>query len=279
MTVATRSGVPKQRLFRSRHARGTVICGDALIITKKMPSNSTRLLFLDPPFNLGKKYGANSYMEDNLTDDQYEGWMKALLRECVRVLSPGGTLFLYHLPKWAMSFGSFLSDHLEFRHWIAVSMKNGFVRGKRLYPAHYALLMFSLDAPAVFNRPKLPVEKCRHCGGNIRDYGGYSSIIEEKGINLSDIWTDFSPVRHAKYKNRKQNELPLGLFERIIEMSGCPGDLYYDPFAGTGTGVIAASRAGMRFKAVDIHQSNYDLICTRIEEHCIRSRQFTGGKR
>ena len=34
-------------------------------------------------------------------------------------------------------------------------MKNGFARGKKLYPAHYALLYFTKGMPASFQRPKI----------------------------------------------------------------------------------------------------------------------------
>jgi site-specific DNA-methyltransferase (adenine-specific) len=165
-----------------------------------------------------------------------------------------------------MRFGAHLEKQLDFRHWIAISMKNGFVRGKRLYPAHYSLLMFTKGTPTVLNRPKTLPVKCRHCGKYIKDYGGYRSIIEEKGINLSDYWDDVSPVRHARWKNRLANELPRVIFERVMQISSEPGSLYVDPFAGAGGGALAAARAGMSFAACDIFASNCRLIVKRLDE-------------
>ncbi len=55
---------------------------------------------------------------------------------------------------------SLLEQHLDFRHWIAISMKNGFVRGDHLYPAHYALLYYTKGKPESFNRPKVPKPIC-----------------------------------------------------------------------------------------------------------------------
>ena len=72
---------------------------------------------------------------------------------------------------------------------------------KRLYPSHYALLYFIKgDKPAIFHPDRQPVSCCRHCGGELRDYGGYKDKMNPKGVNLSDVWTDIPPVRHAKYK-------------------------------------------------------------------------------
>jgi site-specific DNA-methyltransferase (adenine-specific) len=98
----------------------------------------------------------------------------------------------------------------------------------------------------------------------VKDYGGYKSIIEAKGINLSDCWDDVSPVRHASRKNRVANELPNIIFDRVMQISGVSGHVYVDPFAGAGGGVVAAAKAGMSFRACDIIASNCRLIVRRL---------------
>src|SRR5439155_1157668 len=84
------------------------------------------------------------------------------------------------LPSWAIRIGAALQQRLQLRHWIAVSMKNGFVRGKHLYPAHYALLYFTKGQPSFFTRPRVTPAKCRHCQNVVKDYGGYWPIIEKR---------------------------------------------------------------------------------------------------
>jgi site-specific DNA-methyltransferase (adenine-specific) len=118
--------------------------------------------------------------------------------------------------------------------------------------------------------------ECRHCGKYIKDYGGYKSIIEEKGINLSDFWEDVSPVRHAQWKNRVANELPQIIFERVMQISSERGALYVDPFAGSGGGVLAAVTAGMQFAACDIVPSNCQLIVERLAE--LRGTSIHSGR-
>ena len=42
------------------------------------------------------------------------------LRELVRVLKPGGSLFVFNLPRWLIDYGAFLNQQgMLFRHWIA----------------------------------------------------------------------------------------------------------------------------------------------------------------
>jgi site-specific DNA-methyltransferase (adenine-specific) len=142
-------------------------------------------------------------------------------------------------------------------------MKNGFVRGNSLYPAHYALLYFTKGEPATFKRPKIAPARCRHCDGYIKDYGGYAQYIAD-GINLSDFWDDLSPVRHSKYKTRDANELPLEMLRRVVAISGNPGDFLLDPFAGSGTAAVAAQQAGMHFLAGDYDESNCEIIVQRL---------------
>jgi len=257
------------RTYRNKKIQGSVVQSEALDFLRSIPSSSSNIVFLDPPFNLGKVYSKRSKRLDKKPEGEYRQWMESILTESTRVLKEGGTLYLYHLPLWAMRFGAFLEafqePRLDFKHWIAISMTNGFVRGRRLYPAHYALLMFTKGSPEHFKRPKIAPKLCRHCGEYVKDYGGYTHIIAEQGINLSDFWDDLSPVRHANRKHRAANELPSLLFERVFEISGVSSGCYVDPFAGSGAGVIAAARAGLSFKACDFLRANCQLIVKRLD--------------
>ena len=167
------------------------------------------------------------------------------------------------MPTWGLKFGAFLQEKITFRHWIAISMKNGFARGKYLYPAHYALLYFTKGIPSSFNRPKIPAPKCRKCGEYVKDYGGYKEYIRN-GINLSDIWEDFSPVRHHKYKNRTSNELPIEFLRRIISISGKKNGVIIDPFVGSGTSILAAVETNMYYIASDREQMYCDTALSRL---------------
>ena len=253
------------RTYQNRQLRGRVYRGDALAFLRSLEKSSADIVFLDPPFNLGKKYSSNHIGEDRRPDDVYANWIEEILDESIRVLKPGGALYLYHIPIWAIRFAGYLGRFLHFRHWISIAMKNGFVRGKRLYPAHYALLYFTKGPQKHFRRPRIAPLTCRHCGQLIKNYGGYRRIIQRKGINLSDFWDDLSPVRHNARKHRNANELPTKMLERVISISGARGGHFVDPFAGSGTGVLMAAKAGMTFRACDIVSSNCKIICARLD--------------
>src|SRR5947207_15782548 len=100
----------------------------------------------------------------------YLQWCFEWIDEAVRVVKPGGSVFIYNMPQWAFHLAAHLERRkMKFRHWIAVSMKGTFPRGRKLYPAHYALLYFTKGDPKIFNRDevRVPVPQCRHCKKDI----------------------------------------------------------------------------------------------------------------
>jgi len=228
-----------------------------------MKDNSVNCIFADPPFNLGKDYG-DEKVNDQLEKKTYLNWSYSWLEESCRVLKPGGALFVYIIPQWAYYFASFLDEHLLFRHWIAVSMKGTFPRGRKLYPAHYALLYFTKGMPATFNRVRLPIPVCRHCGKDIKDYGGHRKYLNPAGLNLTDFWDDTSPNRHRKFKVRQINELKLMIPERAILISTHPGDIVLDPFGGGGSTYQAAEELGRLWVGSEI--AGCEPIISRFRE-------------
>lgn len=159
-------------------------------------------------------------------------------------------------PNWPFNLLLSLGESLDFRHWIALTMKGTFPRGKKLYPAHYALLYYTRGTPRVFNKLRLPIETCRHCGKEVRDYGGHRDKMNPAGVNLADFWTDTSPNRHHKFKVRPGvNELKLIIPERSILISTNPGDLVFDPFGGGGSTYQAAEKHYRNWIGTELYDS------------------------
>lgn len=232
---------------------GTLFRADCLDLLRGIEDDTIDLVFTDPPFNLGKDYGTDDY-DDTWVESEYRQWCHEWLLELTRVLRPGGALAIYHWPRWLIEIGAWLNTipTLRYRSLIALKMKSGFPIKGRLHPAHYGILYYvKKGTPVTFNvvRNRTPV--CRHCGKEIRDYGGYrkkfDKFEDEDGIpwiQISDLWEDTRPARQDKSRNLKVNELPFHIPERIILMASKPGDVVLDIFGGGGSTYHAAQAHG-----------------------------------
>ena len=236
-------------------------------------------VFADPPFNLGKQYGKNC--DDLKPDEEYLHWCKEWVAECVRVIKPGGAFFLYNLPKWNILLGAHLTSlGMEFRHWIAIEISACLPIPGRLHPSHYSLLYYTKGKPRTFRRIRTPIQVCRHCGGEVKDYGGHRGAMNPNGVNLKDVWTDIPPVRHWKFKSkdRRANALSTKILDRVIELSTVRGDLVMDPFGGSGTTFAVCEKKGREWIGAEIDFA--PVIIDRIEGaeiHSHKNSDFVDG--
>jgi site-specific DNA-methyltransferase (adenine-specific) len=235
---------------------GTLYQGDCLDLLTAQPDDSVALVFADPPFNLRKDYGTTSKgkrISDEMSDHHYLEWCSQWLKESVRILAPGGAIWLYNLPKWNIEIGHILNESgLTFRHWVSVDIKMMLPIPGRLYPSHYSLLYYTNGKPRVFERPRVPIPVCRHCGGDIKDYGGHRKKLNPDGLNLTDVWTDIPPVRHARTKTRAANQLSEKMLERVLSISSVEGDMVLDPFGGSGTTYVVAERKHRKWIGIEL---------------------------
>jgi site-specific DNA-methyltransferase (adenine-specific) len=243
---------------------GALFSGDCMTVLPSIKDGVVDTVFADPPFNLGKKYGNN--FNDLKPEEEYVAWCKLWIAECVRTIKPGGAFFLYNLPKWNVFLGAYLSGlGMEFRHWIAVEISASLPIPGRLHPSHYSLLYYTKGKPKTFRRIRTPIQTCRHCGGEVKDYGGHRDAMNPKGVNLKDVWTDIPPVRHWKFKSkdRRANALSTKILDRVVEMSTDRGNLILDPFGGSGTTFAVCEKKGREWIGVEIDFA--EEIIDRIE--------------
>lgn len=242
---------------------GILFEGDCLDVLPTLRDSSIDTVFADPPFNLGKQYGAKH--DDQRPENEYVDWCKRWLDECCRVLRVGGALFVYNLPKWNIRLGAYLmTKGMTFRHDIAVNIKLSLPIPGRLYPSHYSLLYFTKGKPKTFRRIRTPIERCRHCNGEVKDYGGHRSAMNPRGVNLTDVWNDIPPVRHWKFKSKRrtENQLSTKLIWRCVQMSSYPGEVVLDPFGGAGTTFDVCEHTGRHWVGIEIQHT--DVIVERL---------------
>jgi site-specific DNA-methyltransferase (adenine-specific) len=249
-----------------------ILHGDCLRHLQSIPSDSIDMTFADPPFNLNKKY--NSY-RDRKGLDAYLNWCEQWLNEMVRITKPTGSIFVHNIPKWLTYYASFLNNIADFKHWIAWDAMSTPL-GKSLMPTHYGILYYAKDKQFnKFYELRHPHKRCRKCNVLLKDYGGKKAGLHPFGPLVSDVWTDLHRIKHAKNRDEHPCQLPETVLERLILMTTDEHDIVLDPFAGTGTTLVAAKRLGRHYIGIEL-DPQYVAIAQEKLDHVLSDSHIHG---
>jgi site-specific DNA-methyltransferase (adenine-specific) len=261
--VSTSESTPEIR------SSNMLIRGDALDVLPKIEDNSVDFVFVDPPYNLKKKY---SGYRDDLDIEDYFKWCDTWLDQLCRVLKPGGSLVVLNIPLWSIRHFLYLQQRLDFRNWIVWDALGLPVR--RILPAHYTLLWYSKGRePKTLNLGKTTrsneLENVLHLidGYCIRE----SCLKKRKALGqqlqrpLTDLWTDIHRVKHNVRRREHPTQLPDRLLKRLVSLLANPGDLVLDCFNGSGTTTLVADVLKRRYIGVELVQDYHELALSRHE--------------
>jgi len=225
---------------------GTIVQGNVLEVLPTWPEGCVDLVFADPPFNIGYRY--DTY-HDHVAPPEYVKWTRRWLDQCLRVLKPAGTLWVAIGDEYAAEVRVLMRPRATLRNWViwhytfGQNCKGKFNRG------HAHLLYFVKDpGHFTFNAddPRVRIKSDRQLKYNDRR-------ANPKGKLPDDVWT-FSRVC-GTFKERvgwHPCQMPVKLLERIILACSRPGDVVLDPFAGSGTTLVAAAKNGRRWVGVEL---------------------------
>ncbi len=87
--------------------------------------------------------------------------------------------------------------------------------------------------------------------------------MAEGGANPGDVWT----IATQPFTDAHFAVMPLTLAERCVKAGCKPGGTVLDPFSGSGTTGLAATRTGRRYVGIDINAEYLELsLCTRLSQ-------------
>jgi DNA modification methylase len=217
---------------------------------EELEKESVDLIITSPPYFNYKHYGIGIGTESNYTE--YKNNLKKVFCECYRVLKPGcmfcinitnmksrvsqeGESFLYPIVSdvtWILQdIGFKLFDEIV---WVKGSANNGALKGKPLfgsypYPPTPKILDSIFENILIFRKPG----KRHRPGQEIKEQ---SKLTKEEWITYTrGVWF-IEPDRKALHPATFPIEIP----RRLIKMYSFVNELVLDPFAGTGTTLIAA---------------------------------------
>ena len=222
------------------------------------------LTFLDPPFNQAKDYASH---DDEMPADEYWAWMSQVCGAVYAQTSDGGAIYFMQREKNSEQVLRCLRETgWSLQNLIIWKKLTSAVPMSRRFGKHYQIIAYATKGARarVFHRlridPPLPA--------NYRQK-------RAKGMYVTDIWDDIreltsgyfagdEALRDAGGARFHKQQAPIALLLRIILSSSLPGDLVFDPFAGTGTTLLVARQLHRRGLGVEIDADNAACIRERL---------------
>ncbi len=243
-----------------------IIHGDCKQFLKDYQLRKFDLTFLDPPFNQGKEYNNHN---DNMPEHEYWKWMQEICKLVYNHTSEGGAIYFMQREKNAQ----FVLETLKLSGWVFQNLiiwkkKSSAIPSNFRFGKHYQIIAFATKGsrPRVFNKLRIdPI-----------------LLVTEKhkrptGMYLTDVWDDIreltsgyfagnEPLKSDSNKRLHNQQSPIHLLTRIILSSSKPGDLIFDPFAGTGTTLVVSSQLKRMSIGIEIDPTNISFINKRLSQ-------------
>ena len=221
-----------------------LLVGDATKPTeveRALAGRRAAVAFTDPPYNVS--YGDHGgqprasrrrrIANDSLDPEAWEAFVRAWARTLLGAVE--GAIYVCMSSKELALVSRVLAE--EGGHWsdYIIWHKDRFTLGRADYQRSYEPIWFGWR------------EGTGHhwCGDRDQD----------------DVWDIARPVAAPLHPTMK----PLALMERAIINSSQPGDLILDPFAGSGSTLIACERTGRLFVGLEIDPLYADVTLARWE--------------
>jgi len=226
---------------------------------EELPDCSVHLMVTSPPYNAGKEY------DEDMSLEEYLGFLKRVWQEVYRVLVPGGRACVNianlgrkpYIPLHAfiirdmLDLGFLMRGEIIWNKAESASPSTAWGSWKSaanptLRDVHEYILVFSKES---FGRPAR---------------GKLSSISREEFLQYTRSVWEFPAVSARQVGHPAP--FPVELPRRLILLYTFEGELLLDPFMGSGQAAIAAIATGRHYVGYEINREYLDMSNKRIEE-------------
>ena len=231
-----------------------VICADMMEAMRWIPDEMADLIILDPPYNLTRDFGETSFKARKEQD--YEGFLRSWMHVVCQKLKPTGSLYLCGDWRCTAAMQRVLSDELTILNRITWQREKG--RGAKSNwknsmediwfavkdPQHY---FFNVEAVMMKRRVLAPYK----VNGEPKDWEE-GSDGKFRLTHPSNFWDDISvPFWSMPENTDHPTQKPEKLIAKLILASSKEGDVIFDPFMGSGTSCVVASKLGRHYCGIE----------------------------
>lgn len=263
-----------------------IYCGDNLEVIRTLPAASFSLIYIDPPFNTGKKQsrtqikttrddegdrtgfkgqryrtiriGTRAYSD---TFSDYLGFLEPRLEEARRLLAANGSFF-FHIDYREVHYCKVLLDSIfgreSFLNEIIWAYDYGARATRRWSPKHDTILWYAKDPDNyIYNFDEI----------DRIPYMAPGLVGPEKaarGKTPTDTWWNTIVSPNGKEKTGYPTQKPLAIINRIVNVHSNRGDRILDFFAGSGTVGESAARVGRDVVLVDNNPEAVAVMAKRL---------------
>jgi len=249
-----------------------LILGDSLELLKNINKDSIDMIFADPPYFLsndgitcvsGKMVSVNKGKWDrsNGVEENFKFNLE-WLGECRRILKKDGTIWVSGTSHIIYSIGYAMQ-------LLGYKILNDIIWYKRNAPPNLSCRYFTHSTEIILWAAKS--DKSKH----YFDYKKMKELNKNKQMrNIWDIedagpenlWEISAPGKKEKEFGKHPTQKPEELLKRIVSASTKEGDIILDPFNGSGTTGIIASRLNRRYIGIDNEKEYLDLTIKRYKK-------------
>ena len=252
-----------------------IINEDCIIGMKKIENDSVDIIICDPPYNIGKDFGNNSDKQDM---DDYLNWCDEWIKECIRILKPHGTLYIYGFSEILAFIRVRININVK---WIIWHYTNKVTPSLNFWQRTHESILCCYKEKPVFNRDDVrepyTEQFLKNAAGKTRKAtkGRFSNGDKEtiyKAHNNGALPRDVikvSALAGGAGKKERVNhptQKPLELCNKLIKASKNGDDtLLVVPFAGSGSECVSAKKNNINFIGYEINQEYVELCNKRLE--------------
>jgi len=240
-----------------------IIQGDSLeALSNEVRDNSIDLIFVDPPYNIGKNF--NGHKDKWATDEDYLNWCYKWIDLCVKKLKSNGSMYIMTSTQFMPFFDIFIRKKMTILSRLVWYYDSSGVQAKKYYGSMYEPILFCVKDPEnyTFNADEILVEAKTGAKRKLIDYRKNPPQVYSSEKVPGNVW-EFARVRYRmdEYENHPTQK-PIALLERIIRASSNAGDTILDPFSGTFTTSFVAKQLDRKSIGIEL-QEDYVKIGLR----------------
>ena len=241
--------------------KNKTLYGDAFQILHLLPEKKFDLLFADPPYNLTKNFGENSFKQTSL--DEYETWLDAWLKDCAKLLKQTASVYICGDWRSASAIQRVGMRYFKLRNRITWEREKGRGAKANWKNASEDIWFFTVSDDFTFNLEAVKMKRKVLApyteNGKPKDWEK-SSDGSFRLTHPSNLWTDLTvPFWSMPENTTHPTQKPEKLLAKILLASTVENDLILDPFAGSGTTAVVAKKLNRTFCGIECDE-NYCLL-------------------